>query len=75
MHCMNHWIPAYAGMTEGRGQEYGRNDKGAIGMATNSLYPSVVIPAQAGIHDCMDIRLHPCRRAFARMTARAIDRS
>ena len=52
-YCVNHWIPAFAGMTEGWGQEFGRNGKGAIGMATNSFYPSVVIPAQAGIHACI----------------------
>ena len=40
MACLNHWIPAFAGMTVGAaGQEFGRNGRGVIGMAINPFRP------------------------------------
>ena len=55
MDFVNHWIPAFAGMTEeGCSQVFVRNGKGLSGwQPTFSLL--VVIPAQAGIHAYRDV--------------------
>ena len=40
MDCLNHWIPACAGMTEeAEGQELGRGSKRAVGIATIPFPP------------------------------------
>ena len=52
MACLNHWIPACAGMTAGAaGQELGRHGKGTVGIATNPFPLPIVIPAKAGIQE------------------------
>ena len=64
MACVNHWIPAFAGMTAGvASQEFGRNGRGVTGCA--KLIPTfAIIPAKA--------HLRLCRRASPQASARKV---
>ena len=65
---LNHWIPAFAGMTGGEARIK------AIRLPV-CVYCFVVIPAKAGIHACMDARLQGCRQVERRreQTAEVIE--
>ena len=51
MACLNHWIPAFAGMTQGLRLGFFREWQGGYRDGDKPILTPVVIPAQAGIQE------------------------